>query len=56
MHTVFPVFERLKKEDFECEVSRGYISRLRTKLRGLMDKFLRSAASLGTEVIVFDIH
>lgn len=56
MHTVFPVFGRLKKEDFECEVSRGYISRLWTRLRGLMSKFLGSAASLGIEAIVFDIH
>lgn len=55
-HTVFPVFGRLKKEDFECEVSRGYISRLWTRLKELMSKFLRSAASLGTEAIAFDIH
>lgn len=49
MHTVFPTFERLEKEDFEFEVSWGYVSRLWTRLRELMSKFLRSAASLGTE-------
>lgn len=49
MHTVFPAFGRLKKEDFAFEVSQGYISRLWTRLRELMSTFLTSAASLGTE-------
>lgn len=59
MHTVFPAFGRLKKEDFAFEVSRGYISRLWTKLRELMSTFLTSAASLGRvqqHSIAFDIH
>lgn len=53
MHTVFPAFGRLKKEDFECEVSWGYISRLWTRLRELMSMFLRPTTSLSTEALAF---